>query len=103
MGLHKIHFSWLESYGDQVARVDIHGNKLSNLPMNFFELLPCLDDLDVSCNMIEKLPEDGSQDLKFVSLFYEIYYSYLNQDYSNNLSDSNVPSGEENYVFCLKI
>lgn len=66
LGLHKIHFYWLESYGDHVAKVDIHGNKLSNLPMNFFELLPCLEDLDISCNTIEKLPEDGIQDLKFV-------------------------------------
>ena len=64
LGLHKIHFSWLESYNDQVARVDIHANKLSNLPINFFELLPNLEDLDVSCNTIDKLPEDGIEDLR---------------------------------------
>ncbi|XP_066918410.1 leucine-rich repeat serine/threonine-protein kinase 1-like isoform X2 [Clytia hemisphaerica] len=68
LNLHKIHFSWLEAYGNKVARVDIHSNKLSSLPINFFELLPNLEDLDISCNTITKLPDDGVHDLRLTRI-----------------------------------
>ena len=59
LGLHKIHRHWLESYGTKIAKIDIHDNKLTGLPFDFFELLPNIEDLDISCNMVEKLPDEG--------------------------------------------
>jgi Leucine Rich Repeat. len=61
LGLHKLHRHWLECYGAKIAKIDIHDNKLTSLPFDFFELLPNMEDLDMSCNMVEKLPEEGVQ------------------------------------------
>lgn len=64
IGLHKIHRHWLESNANCICLIDIHDNKITDLPMDFFELLPNLEDLDLSCNELINIPSQGLENAK---------------------------------------
>lgn len=57
--LRGIHESWLGSHASMISSIDLHQNKLTELPSCFFELLPNLEDVDLSLNLLTTLPERG--------------------------------------------
>lgn len=68
IGLHKIHRHWLESNANCICLIDIHDNKITDLPMDFFELLPNLEDLDLSCNELINIPSQGLENAKLTRI-----------------------------------
>ena len=59
MKLHAIHPYWLTVNSSNLHLLDLHGNKLTDLPADFFSYLPVLEDLDLSCNRLQTLPSIG--------------------------------------------
>ena len=54
--LRGIHESWLVSHASIISSIDLHQNKITELPACFFELLPNLEDIDLSLNLLTTLP-----------------------------------------------
>ena len=57
--LRGIHESWLRPNASMISSIDLHQNKITELPASFFELLPNLEDIDISLNLLNTLPERG--------------------------------------------
>ena len=62
-----IHESWFGLHGPMIQSIDLHQNKLTELPDCFFEMLPNLEDLDISLNLLTCLPERGIDTCKYVA------------------------------------
>lgn len=61
-----IHESWFGLHGPMIQSIDLHQNKIKELPDCFFEMLPNLEDLDISVNLLTSLPERGIDRCKYV-------------------------------------
>lgn len=68
LNLYKIHRYWLEQFNESICLMDVHLNHLTELPADFFVLLPNLVDLDVSCNQLKQIPSEGLAEAKYVKL-----------------------------------
>ena len=54
--LRGIHESWIRSHASMISSIDLHENKITELPACFFEMLPNLEDVDLSLNLLTTLP-----------------------------------------------
>ena len=62
--LFAIHKAWYTPYAHQIYSMDLHHNKISELPETFFQSLPNLEDLDISENVLEVLPDKGLENCR---------------------------------------
>lgn len=73
IGLHKLHRFWMQQENTKyIVHVDIHNNQLKELPGGFFEMLPMLEGLDISCNEMVALPADGLIDSRYGPVMFLI-------------------------------
>ena len=72
--LRGIHESWLVSHASMISSIDLHQNKITELPACFFELLPNLEDIDLSVNLLTTLPDRRLDECRLVLLFFNTSY-----------------------------
>lgn len=64
-----IHESWLGLNPSMISSMDLHQNKITELPHSFFELLPNLEDVDLSMNLLTTFPEKGLEKCRLTCFF----------------------------------
>ena len=60
LGLHKLHRCWLSTYSENIYILDLHGNSIDDIPLDFFDLIPNIEDVDLSCNLLTKFPAQNA-------------------------------------------
>ncbi|XP_047142009.1 leucine-rich repeat serine/threonine-protein kinase 1 isoform X1 [Hydra vulgaris] len=66
--LHKLHRHWLSNNSENIYMLDLHDNSIEDIPFDFFILLPNIKEVDLSCNLLRKFPDQNANLSKIIKV-----------------------------------